>query len=71
MKRAYLLPVVKILLLFFLILLFACGADENTVEGKQCVPKTTDTSKTCVQGYTCVCGLDGCFCEKEADQPDQ
>jgi len=60
--RALLLQVLAAALL---LLLAACTADEDTVEGKACVAGSTNPAEQCVQGYKCVPYPEGARCERE------
>jgi hypothetical protein len=67
--RACLRALLSLILLLLLLLMVgsiaACGTDEDTVEGKRCEYGSDDPDLQCVEGYRCVPGPDGAFCEKE------
>jgi hypothetical protein len=43
-----------------------CTTDETVIEGKSCIPSSTDPKHTCVKGYECKCegGGTDCICIK-------
>lgn len=62
--QAMLSFILTLLLLLTLAFVGACGTDEDTVEGKRCEYGSDDPDLQCVDGYRCVPGPDGAFCEK-------
>lgn len=62
-----LVAMVSMILLLFVLTTSttACGADEDTVEGKACEYGSNDPDLQCVQGYHCVPHPDGDRCEPD------
>lgn len=42
----------------------ACTVDD--IEEKKCEPGTSDPAKQCIQGYSCACRPEGCYCRKKS-----